>query len=517
MELAVRAGDEVGCDLVEELTLEAPLVLPERGGVAIQVRVASADDTGRRMFSVLSRGDADGGVGEWSRHASGSLTTGSPASGTADLTVWPPPGATAIDVEGHYERVAEAGYGYGPAFQGLRAAWRRGDEVFAEVALPDAQRDQAGRFGIHPALLDAALHPVGLADLFSADQVHLPFAWGGVSVFATQATTVRVRLTPAGPDAITLAIADASGEPVAQVDSLVMRPVATEQLGRMRSAGSGSLLDVEWTGLPTTAVETAAPFSGRCVLVTAGTAPLADAVEAAGITTATYPDLQALAAAIDDGTSAPDVIVLPCPGDPTADGVADATRRAVSLTLEAAQAWLADERWASSRLVMLTRGATTADSRENAVDLQQAAVWGLMRSAQSENPGRFVLVDLDDHDDSLQALPTALSCGEPQISVREGRLLTPRLARTSPAPDTEPIPVWNTTGSVLVTGGTGVLGSAVARHLVESHGVRHLVLTSRRGMDAPGADVLVEELAALGARARVVACDAADRDALASV
>ncbi|MEV7144853.1 SDR family oxidoreductase, partial [Streptomyces tauricus] len=434
----------------------------------------------------------------------------------ADLAAWPPPDATPIDVEGHYERSAEAGYGFGPAFQGLQAAWRRSDEIFAEIALPEPQREDAARFGIHPALLDAATHPVGLAGLFSADQVHLPFAWTGVSVFAAQATLVRVRLVPTGPDAIALVIADASGAPVAQVDSLVMRPIASEQLERMRSGVSDSLLHVEWTA----PLASSTGADGGCVLLAPEStepAALPAAVAATGLTAGTYPDLQALAEAIDGGMPAPGAVVLPCLADPAADGVAEAARRAVSSTLEAAQAWLADERWASSRMVFLTRGATATDIEEDVADPALAAVWGLVRSAQSENPDRFVLIDVDGHDDSLQALPLALGCGEPQIAVRAGRLLTPRLARAGARPDAESAPVWNPAGSVLVTGGTGALGSVVARHLAESYGVRHLVLMSRRGLEAPGAAELVDELAGLGAQASVVACDAADRDALASV
>uniref|UniRef100_UPI00052652DA acyltransferase domain-containing protein n=1 Tax=Streptomyces sp. NRRL F-525 TaxID=1463861 RepID=UPI00052652DA len=171
VELAVRAGDEVGCGTLDELVIEAPLVLPEQGGVRVQVTVGGPDEDGARTVAVYSaREDATGDTGTeaWTRHATGTLTaTDAPAPGF-DFTAWPPPGAEQVPVEGGYDLLAAAGYGYGPVFQGVRAVWRRGEELFAEVALPEEQRDSAARFGIHPALLDAALHPVML-DVALAD------------------------------------------------------------------------------------------------------------------------------------------------------------------------------------------------------------------------------------------------------------------------------------------------------------------------------------------------------------
>ncbi|MEV6005152.1 acyltransferase domain-containing protein, partial [Streptomyces griseomycini] len=172
VELAVRAGDRVGCDLVEELTLEAPLVVPERGGVRVQVWVSAEDESGRRELTFFSNaGDTDDDR-PYTRHATGVLRAVGRSGGTS-LVEWPPAGAKVVDLDGFYDQAADAGFGYGPVFQGLRAAWRRGDEVFAEVVLPDGV--DAGGFGLHPALLDAALHAADLTG--GADGTgRLPFA-----------------------------------------------------------------------------------------------------------------------------------------------------------------------------------------------------------------------------------------------------------------------------------------------------------------------------------------------------
>ncbi|MFE9820524.1 type I polyketide synthase, partial [Streptomyces sp. NPDC005773] len=247
VELAVRAGDEVGCDLLEELTLQAPLVLPEQGGVAIQVAVGAADGTGRRSVGVYSRADGTD-HGPWTRHAEGILAAGAKTPAT-DLTAWPPKGATAISVEGAYELLAHRGYGYGPVFQGLKAAWTSGEELYAEVALPDSAHDDAQRFGLHPALLDAAMHVALLDDGSRTDEsTVLPFAWTDVALHAAGASALRVRIAPAGQDSVSVLVADGSGHPVLSVGALVSRPVSVEQLA-VGSGVGGGLHEVVWRPL----------------------------------------------------------------------------------------------------------------------------------------------------------------------------------------------------------------------------------------------------------------------------
>ncbi|MFD7721634.1 beta-ketoacyl synthase N-terminal-like domain-containing protein, partial [Streptomyces sp. NPDC059814] len=252
VELVVRAADEVGCGVVEELTLRAPLVLPERGGVALQVVVGGPDEVGCRSVRVHSRRESEGVGAGWVLHADGVLGAGGPVP-AFDLTAWPPPGANRVDVADMYDLLSARGYGYGPVFQGLKAAWIAGEEIFAEVELDDSVHADAKRFGLHPALLDSTMHALGLraaeleSDSAGDDRPALPFFWEGVRLFASGPTALRVRLTGAGDDTVSMAMADASGAPVLSVDGLTLRPVSVEQLSGV--GVGGGLHEVVWRPL----------------------------------------------------------------------------------------------------------------------------------------------------------------------------------------------------------------------------------------------------------------------------
>ncbi|MEU3188900.1 type I polyketide synthase [Streptomyces sp. NPDC006923] len=517
VELALRAGEEAGCDTVEELTLEAPLTLPARGAVQIRLGLSAADGSGRRTLALHSRGE-DATDEPWTRHAAGVLATaatGGQRPEPVDLTVWPPAGATEVPTGEFYQRAAEAGLGYGPAFQGLRAAWRRDGELFTEIRLDQEYETDAAGFGIHPALLDAVLHGIGLGGLDHHTPedtgARLPFAWTGVRLHARGATLLRARLATAGSAGVSLRLADGTGAPVASVDGLILRPVAAEQLGTRTSPHHEALFRPEWTALPLP--DTTVPAGERWVtLGTSGRTP-----SVAGEPLDRYPDLADLAGA----PSVPDLVVVPWAApDRAAAGATlpgDA-RAAAGDALALLRTWLEDTRFAGTRLVFLTQGALAAAPGEDVPDLAHATVWGLVRAAQSENPGRFLLIDTDGTDPSDLALPGAVASGEPQLALRSGAAYAPRLARVPVTADTGTTAVaFGHRGTVLLTGAAGTLGSLFARHLVAEHGVRHLLLTSRRGADAAGAAELTTELTGLGAEVTWAACDAADRDALAAV
>nr|WP_265415943.1 type I polyketide synthase [Streptomyces otsuchiensis] len=507
VELAVRAGDEAGCPVLEELTLQAPLVLPATGGVRLQVRVGTPDVTGRRTVDIHARPDA--ADAPWTPHASGVLAEAAGEEAPAREASRPPAGSEPVDVQDLYDRFAAAGYGYGPAFRGLRAAWRHGDDLYTEVRLAEDQHAAATAFGIHPALLDAALQGLWLAPGASAGPepapgtARLPFAWTGVTLHASGATALRVRLSPDPDGGLSLTAHDPSGRPVITVTGLAVRPVDADALRAAAApAADGSLYRLEWSPLPTPATGPVA--TGRLAALGSGI-PLPE----------TYPDLASLAAAVDGGAPVPDVVLVPCA---TADGDdAPAVRAVVGTTLALLQSWLADDRFTDTRLVFLTRGAVRTGPGDSPSDPAGAAARGLVRSAQHEHPGRFVLVDAPDREDAVALLPAGLELDEPQLAVRGGRLLAARLTRVpAEEPAGRPAPL-DPDGTVLVTGAGGVLGGLVARHLAARYGVGHLLLAGRRGADAPGAAALLADLRRLGAEARFAACDVADPAAVAEL
>src|SRR6516162_3664512 len=381
VELAIRAGDEVGCSTVDELTMQAPLMLPAKdsgsGSVSVQVVVGPAEESGQRNVSIFSRSDAGTG---WVCNAEGTLSTGSVEPG-ADLSVWPPAGAVAADPADGYEQLAARGYGYGPAFRGLTATWIRGDEVFAEVRLPDAAGSVNG-FGVHPALLDTAMHALVMGHQIAGqtDEVVLPFSWQGVSLHAAGASAVRARIAPAGPSSVSIELADGLGLPVLSVRAMVARPVSEQQLrAAVSGVGPDRLFEVVW-----------APWTRTARTAAAKAEPPAHelfksiAVEA----------------------------------DPVV-GSYERTHQA----LAAVQSWLTEHD--SGVLVVATRGAMGL-AGEDVTDLAGAAIWGLVRSAQTEHPGRIVLVDSDAALDA-SAIASVLAAGEPQVLLRDGKIYAARV------------------------------------------------------------------------------------------
>ncbi|MEU5667313.1 type I polyketide synthase [Streptomyces longwoodensis] len=515
-ELALHAGERAGAEVVESLAVEAPLVVPEAGGVQLQLSVGAPGEDGARELAVHARPETSEEAAPWVRHATARLVpggAGDDAPGPLErLAQWPPSGAQPVSVANFHQRMADAGQGYGPAFHGLRAVWRHGREMYAEVALPEDQERRATGYGLHPALLDAALQPARLEERAGV----LWTDWSGLSLRAVGATELRVHVRPADDGAVTVTLGDASGRPVGTVAAVAARVVAPEELRRAADGVRDALYRVEWSPVP------APGQTADWVVLGADPVGVADVLEEAGAYPQTYDDLDALAEAVDAGLPLPELTVVSHGGPvPPGDGaVARHALDAVTDLLAVVQRWLADERFAGGRLLVVTRDAVAAGPGGGAGDLAHSAAWGLVRSAMAAHPGRFGLLDLDGDDGSLAVLPDAVpavvASGEPEMALRAGVVLVPRIRPASPAPAAAPA-AWDPDGTVLITGGTGALGRVLARHLVKQHGVRHLLLLSRRGRAADGVEGLERELSSLGASVSVEACDAADREALARV
>ena len=537
VELTLYAGRRVGADQLEELVLEQPVVIPDGESVQLRLTVAGPDAAGRRAVSLHSRperedagdphgaGGTAGVAGGWHRHAGGFVrgrdtdadrhgpdgasptANGAATATTATATTgqWPPAGAEPLDLTGLYPALSDRGYGYGPAFQGLSAAWRLGDERYVEITLaPDT--DPTG-YAAHPALLDAVLHVLLVDAPPASGRVWLPFSWSGVSVTPTPATVLRARLSPADADDLRIEVTDQAGAPVLDVAALRVRESTLDVL----AAGvSRPLYGLVWNPLPFTPADEPTSWA----VLGSDTLGLATAVGHASL--ADVPTAAVVLAPVGGCGSPP----ATAGGAGTADSAHQHARQALAVVRE----WLAQDRFERSRLVLVTRGAVAASGVGDVRDPAAATVWGLVRAAQAEHPGRFVLLDVDEPP-STETLAGALATDEPQLALRGGIALAPRLTRAGLRAGTveaslggdAPEARAGAHGTVLVTGGTGALGRPVVRHLVAAHGVRHLLLVSRRGAAADGLADLTDELAGLGAEVTVAAVDIADRAALADL
>ncbi|MFD5999215.1 acyltransferase domain-containing protein, partial [Streptomyces erythrochromogenes] len=448
VDMAVSAGDRFGHDRLRELVLEAPLLVPEEGGVHLQVALGPAEESGTRSVTVHSRPEGAGDA-EWTRHASGVLATGEhpvPAAAPA----WPPQGARPVPLDDVYERLADRGYEYGPVFQGLGRAWLSGEERFAEVSLTQEQHADASAFAIHPALLDAALHAMLLGD---GTELAIPFSFSGVTLHAAGATALRVHVVPVDANTASLTATDPEGRPVVTIDSITLRPAGDLRAAQSASAGRHSGLHrLVWKPVPRAAAETAA---GLWAVLGSDPHGLAAAVSGD-----TYADVAELRTALSDGAQLPSCIAL-------SESFTE-VHGAVQSTLATLQELLADTALDSTRIVVLTRGATALTTDEDIHDLPAAALTGLVRTAQNEYPGRITLLDIDNTEHLAAAAHTAATHPDTQYALRDGRLHTPRLENTPTTPGTALDPE----GTVLITGGTGGLGHILARHLVTHHGAK---------------------------------------------
>ncbi|GLY15210.1 polyketide synthase [Kineosporia sp. NBRC 101677] len=477
--LALRAGQEVGCAVLKEFVVTAPVVVTDQEQ-ELQITV-SAESAGERTLRVHVRADRDL---PWVEHAGGRVGTAGDSAhkATHDATTTPPDEALAMDVGEVYQGFESGGLEHGEIFQGLLGAWQHGTDVYAEVAGPEEASDPG--VDIHPALLDAALHAADLIgqplrDAAGPGRTRLPFAWSGVRLHASGATRLRVRLSPNGSDTVTLVATDPHGAPVLTADAVTLR-----ELPSGKATTQGRLFRTQWEAVP----------AGPAVAASLELRDwLSDPAEVA------YPsaaDCCLVMPTESEREAAPESSVARLRGQDLAAqclAEADRARRWVQWWLGAPQS--------EGRLVVVTESRGVA----------AAGVRGLLRSAQTEHPDRFVILETDEPPADVQNLVArALPLPEPQLRWNGERFEAPRLTRVAPERSTGV--EWPET--VLITGGTGALGSLTARHLADRYGVRRLILASRRGPEAREAAKLALDLRAMGAEAELVAVDLSDREAV---
>ncbi len=461
LEMSLAVAQKVGSRVIEELVLEAPLVLEGQHAVHLQLTVSAPDDNGKRALSVHSRSEASELAQEhWTRHAVGLL--GSDAAGTDAVSEkllddelarfagepWPPTGAETVEIESLYSRLAEAGYKYGSSFQRLTAIYKLGDDIYGEATIGEADDSQgAAGFTISPALLDAAFHTSLLAaDERTAGRVEVPFSFSGVRLYGSGATTLRVRLggsrRPDTPDPQRLAFLalDGTGKPVMAIDSVVSREIDRAALAAVGRPRTPSPFTIGWTELRASSTD---ELPLDVALLDADTL-----VEVSDLDARCYKDLAALDEAINEGVQVPECVLVfakgltPAPSRP--DELATAVHDLTAGVLSLLQAFLGADRLRESKLVLVTENALSA-GRDEVPDLSQAALPGLVRSARSEHPGRVVLLDSDDGEHALTALRLALASDEPELAIREGMLLTPKLVNGSDTSLLPPVgePAWH--------------------------------------------------------------------------
>lgn len=500
LELAIAAAGELGFTVVDELILQSPLVV--RGDVDIQVTVGVTESDSRAPLAVYSRSGQPRGTGraaEWIAHAAGWLSA-EPGAVASVTETGPSDGREVLDVSDLYERMERGGFGYGPAFQGLTACSRDGDAVFGEASLPSFARRDANRFQLHPALLDAAMHTLAFTSVEGLSEGLMPFCWNGVRVHRSGSADLSVVVRPAGVGTVSIHGTDSGGETVLTVDSLTLRPMSVPEIENDRAT---DLFRVEWQQAD---IDFAGRRSGRIAVLGTGVTERADR--------ARYESLDELIAALRAG-AAIDVVLwgLPVHATDTPSAAVDAAVAA----LDVAQRWTSEPALQDVRVLLWTNGSIAAGEWGTAADPNAAAAVGIFRSARLENPDRFGIVDDDGSPESarvvaLVAHDAEFTFAEPEFALRRGQVLVPRLQSVPPiAPTT--LDARSDIGTVLITGATGTLGKAVARRTIED-GARNLLLLSRRGLDAPGAAALVDELGSTGAAVRLVACDVADVDAV---
>lgn len=492
-ELVLRASREShGIEqmlMLDEFAFVAPLTLSSNGDEMLQIQVILGEpqDASSRNVDVYSRPYGVATQHEWTRHATGTLkpTSLAKTSGknmnnntkpTRNGTPYRDTGHT-IDVSRAYAVLADANISYGTSFRRVSAIWRQPpdgqapNELQVQIDPPDIQNQ---KFILHPTMLDAAMHASLLAASDTAtNSIRLPFLLRGVQFFAASSSgPLLARIRFVDEERHSLSLSDIStGALVAEISEVILRPWQPAFVEPI----PGDLYRLEW-------IESAHNTRDE------------------GQTQSLSEGDEILQIGVRDAGNGHEAI--------TTEDLIDIVHSAVVEALRAVQKWSAQNVHTGNRLVIVTRKATI----DNNPNLAAAAIWGFVRSVQAELSGRRVaLVDLDGSDKSDSMLMTALASNLEVATIRDGSILIPKLSRVA-LPSTQTVTsTLDVGGTVLITGGTGGLGALLSRHIIHKHGTKHLLLVSRSGRDAPGADQLYNDLRTAGAVVRIEKCDCGDR------
>ncbi|MGV9701408.1 SDR family NAD(P)-dependent oxidoreductase [Streptomyces sp. NPDC003483] len=425
--LAVARPD-TPCD-VTGLLLLAPLVLPENGTVEVSVEVATAGSAPEITVHSRPRDRQDPG---WTLHATASAAPPAPAA-TDRAPVWPRT-AESVWSPGTYERLSALGLGYGPAFRGVRSVvtTTAEGELLARLSLPPAARGRSDPYPVHPALLDAALQVAAALDTGGASdgRVLLPVAVGRCVLppGGTGDLTAVVRRSGGAGTDLTLDVTlwDADGAPAGRLEDVRLRAVRPADLNGASENGR-HLYEVVWTSAPEEPAE--APDA---VWAVHGDRSDPDV-------TAAVRGLEAAGRPVRD--TGADIVVRFWPRPPAGGEPAATAHELAALALAELRdlVTLADDR-PPARTVWVTRGALATGAGDTVPGLAQSVLWGMARGARAEHPHLApTLLDLDGTGPTGvlpfgDVLTAAVAYpGEPELALRDGVLLVPRLRRARPA------------------------------------------------------------------------------------
>ncbi|MBL8197234.1 MAG: SDR family NAD(P)-dependent oxidoreductase, partial [Blastocatellia bacterium] len=504
LELTWAAGEVVGAERVEELMLIKPIVLSTSISLQLQIRVGVKDSNGKYEINIYSRPENEI-EGEWVKNATGSLNSERVEQSIKELKEWPPEGSEYVELNGFYSEVKELGLDYGRVFQGLKEVWRKDRDLYVRVELGKEQVEEAKDYGLHPVLLDSVLHVLFVDGKEREKQeVKLPFEWRGAKLYASGAKEIYACLEMKGEQNAKLSLYDSARLGLGEIEGLRLQQANANQIQGL--VNTEHLYQVSWRSV--NKVKEESKLTNSIII---GEGELSNKLKIKNVPSINeikyYLEKEIPRKIIIDNTKLFNIEIN------------DETKLVTQEALKQLQELLLEEKLRNSELIWVTQEAIATETDENILGLSQSGIWGLIRSARNEHISRQIrLIDIDIWTDKEQLVKAINVEEEPEIAIRKGKMIVPRLVKSNVS--NEESNNWKNQldkATVVITGGTGELGSLVAKHLVTKHGAKNLLLVSRRGLEAPGAIELEKELEQQGTEIEIVSCDISNYVALEEV